>query len=249
MQNNSKLIIDSLKDQLKLRGLSYKDLGRAWGLSESSVKRVMASNELLLSRIESACELMDLSVAEFFKQVPYEKRNDLFYLTADQELKLSKDPEALHYFLMIQEGRTVTEIIREYSISNEKNVKLLNQLEKMGLIEVHPLHKIKRMYMGQLRFRKEGPLGRQLEKIARTQFLDSEFNKEDQYFTFLQLTFLPGDLAKLKLKFLESFKQLVSQSDQNRPHPNSQEFGLMMAVRTWKAPFMQALNKRKSIKL
>lgn len=248
MQKRAEIIIESLKDQLKLRGLSYKDLALKWKISESSVKRIMSSKEILLSRIESACELMDLPISEFFKTVPYEKTTDLFFLTPEQELKLSKEPEAMHYFFMLQEGRSVTEILREYSVSNERNIKILSLLEKWGLIEVHPHGKIKRNYLGQIRFRKEGPLGKQLERLARTQFLESEFNREDQYFTFINLNLKPGDIAKLRIKFLEIFKELVIESDQNRPHPNAQSFGLMMAVRPWVSPLMQALKKRKMTK-
>lgn len=248
MQTHAEVIIESLKDQMKLRGFSYKDLALKWGVSESSVKRVMSSKEILLSRIEQACEMMDLPVADFFKQVPYEKQNDILFLTPEQEIRLSKDPEATHYFLMLQQGKSVTDIIREYSLSEEKNIKILNQLEKWGLIEVHPHHRIKRHYMGQLRFRKEGPLGKQIEKAVRNQFLDNEFTREDQYFTFLNLNFKPGDSMKLRLKFQEIFKELVTDTEQNLFHPNQQEFGLMMAIRQWSSPLMQSLKKRKVMK-
>lgn len=247
MQSHAEVIIESLKDHLKLRGFSYKDLAKKWKVSESSVKRVMASKEILLSRIEQACEMMGLPVADFFKQVPYEQKNEILYLTPEQELRLSKDPEAMHYFLMLQQGQSVTEIVREYSISNEKNIKILNQLEKWGLIEVHPHHRIKRNYLGQLRFRKEGPVGKQIEKAARTQFLDDPFSKEDQYFTFLNLNFKPGDSIKLRLKFQEIFKELINETEQNVMHPNQQEYGLMMAIRQWSSPLMQTLKKRSKI--
>lgn len=248
MQTHAEIIIESLKDHLKLRGLSYKDLSAKWGISESSVKRVMSSKELSLTRIELACELMDLPVADFFKQVPYEKQTNILYLTTDQELNLSKDPEATHYFLMIQQGKSVTDIIRDYSLSDEKNIKILNQLESWGLIEVHPNQRIKRNYLGQLRFRKEGPLGRQIEKAARTQFLDNDFSRDDQYFTFLNINLKPGDSAKLRIKFQEIFKELVAESDQNLLHPNQQEFGLMMAIRQWESPLRKAMKKRKTNK-
>ncbi len=245
MKNQSQIIIDSLKDQLKLRGLSYKDLGLKWDLSESSVKRVMTSDKIDLSRIESACSLMDLQVAEFFKQVPYDKKSNLIYLTNEQEARLAKDPEALHYFLLIQEGRLVSEIIRVYSITAEKNIKILNQLERWGLIELHPHHKIKRLYLGQLRFKKEGPLGRQLERIAKTEFLDANFEKEANYFTFLHLNLKPGDALKIRLKFTEIFRELVAESETSISHPNFEDYGIMMALRPWQPPFTQVLVKRK----
>lgn len=244
--NNSKIIVDSLKSQLKARGLSYKNLAAVWKISESSVKRVMSSDEVSLARIEKACKYMDLSMGDFFTQINFEKHSGIFHLSNEQELKLSKDPEALHYFLMLNEGWNPTEIIREYSIPAEKNIRILNLLEKWGLIELHPHNKVKRKFLGNLRFKKEGPLGRQLEKIVRTEFLNSNFQKEEEeYFTFIHLNFIQGDLPKLKIQFMEMFKELIAQSEENRNHPNAQSYGLIMATRPWQSPFTKVFSKRK----
>ncbi|AGH94602.1 helix-turn-helix domain-containing protein [Pseudobdellovibrio exovorus] len=244
-ESSAKLVLESLKAHLKLRGLSYRDLAKAWDLSESSVKRVMASDELSLSKIEKACELMDLPLGDFFKQINFEKNSELFFLSHDQELKLSKDPEALHYFLLISEGRNPTDIVREYSVSSEKNIRILNQLERWGLIELLPQNKIKRKFMGNLRFRKKGPLGKNLEGIVRSEFLQANFEREDEYFTFLNLNFLAQDFVRFKSRFLELAKELIAESDEHRDHPNVQMYGMIMAVRPWTSPLTQAFPKRK----
>lgn len=241
-------IIESLKAQLKLRGLSYRDLARVWNLSESSVKRVMSSDEVSLARIESACRLMELPLGDFFQQVNFTKEAGLFYLSAEQEARLARDPEALNYFLLLYEGRSPSELVREYSINAEKNMRLLNQLEKWGLIELHPQNRIKRKYLGNLRFRKNGPLGKHLESIVRTEFLQSDFEKEDEYFTFIHLNLIRGDLPKLKLKILELIKEMIAASDELRDHPNAQSHGLIMAVRPWDSPFTKVLPKRRRLR-
>lgn len=245
MEAGTVRIIESLKTHLKLRGLSYRDLARAWKLSESSVKRIMASPEVSLARIESACELMDLPMGDFFKQINFEKETGLVYLTHEQEARLSKDPEALHYYLLLTEGRNPSEITREYTVSNEKNIRILNQLEKWGLIEVHPQNRIKRKVLGNLRFRKNGPLGKHLEAIVRSEFLQSSFERDDEYFTFLHLNLIPGDLAKLKIKVLEFFNEQIAQSDELRDHPNMQTYGLILATRPWDSPFTKVLGRRR----
>lgn len=246
MENSSKAIVESFKSQLKARGLSYKNLAHIWNISESSVKRIMSSSEVSLVRIEQACKYMDLPLGDFFRQVNFDKHSGIFNLNNEQEMRLSKEPEALHYFLMLNEGRTPTEIVREYSIPAEKNIRILNLLEKWGLIELHPHNKVKRKFLGSLRFKKEGPLGKQLEKIVRTEFLNSNFQKEEEeYFTFIHLNFIQGDLPKLKIKFLDLVKELIAQSDENRNHPNAQSYGLIMATRPWQSPFAQVFQKRK----
>ena len=58
----SKLLITALKRCLKLRGVTYKDLALSINLSESSVKRLFASNNLSLQRFEQVCEVVGMSI-------------------------------------------------------------------------------------------------------------------------------------------------------------------------------------------
>lgn len=243
--SNTTLIIENLKSHLKLRGLSYTDLAKTWKLSVSSTKRIMASEDISLSKIESACELMNIPVGEFLQRIPFGKSSEIFYLTPEQENRLVKDPEALHYFLLLDEGFNPTEIIRDYTIPTDKNIRILNLLEKWGLIEVQPKNRIKRNFVGQLRFRKEGPLGRHLESLMKTKFFETHFNQDDDFFTFLNLNFVPGGVQKLKQKLLQISKELNTESDSHRNHPNAKTFGLVIGLRPWESPFTQAFNKRK----
>lgn len=246
LDRSSLQIVESLKYQLHLRGLGYKDLAVVWGVSLSSVKRLMTSDQLSLQRIELACELMNLSLGDFFKQISFERKSEIFYLSKEQELGLSEDPELLHYFLLIEEGWMPSEILKQYSVSQSKNVKILSQLEKLGLIELHPQNRIKRIHLGQLRFRVDGPIGKKLEQESKTQFLQSEFRGDESYYTFIHVNFIPGAAQKLKIKMAEIAKELISDSDQHRKHPNSKSFGMMVALRPWNTPLTQALKKRKA---
>ncbi len=243
--SNTTLIIENLKSHLKLRGLSYSDLAKTWKLSVSSTKRIMASEDISLSKIETACELMNISVGEFLQRIPFEKSSELFYLTPEQENRLVKDPEALHYFLLILEGFSPTEILRDYTVSAEKNIRILNQLEKWGLLEVQSKNRIKRKFDGQLRFRKDGPLGQHLESLMKTKFFETRFNENDDFFTFLNLNFVPGGPQKLRQKLLQISKELMAESDSHRNHPNAKDFGLVIGLRPWESPFTKAFSKRK----
>jgi transcriptional regulator with XRE-family HTH domain len=245
MGSNTALIIENLKSHLKLRGLTYVDLAKAWKLSVSSTKRVMASEDITLSKIDTACELMNISVGEFLQQIPFEKDSELFYLTPDQENKLVKEPETLHYFLLLAEGFSPTEIIRDYTISSEKNIRILNQLERWNLLEVQSKNRVKRKFEGQLRFRKEGPLGKHLENLMKTKFFETQFNQNDDFFTFLNLAFTPGSPQKLKQRLLQLSKDLVAESENHRHHPSTTEFGLVIGLRQWESPFTKAFSRRK----
>ena len=57
-------IIAVLKRSLKARGTTYRDLARAVGLSEASIKRIFAQETFSLARLEQICTALGLSIAE-----------------------------------------------------------------------------------------------------------------------------------------------------------------------------------------
>src|SRR5690606_6102241 len=61
--NETRRMIDALKRCLRARGMTYRALGRALGLSESSVKRLFAEGSFTLARLERVCGVLDMSVA------------------------------------------------------------------------------------------------------------------------------------------------------------------------------------------
>lgn len=246
MQTGTQSIIAHLKAQLKSRGLNYKDLAKIWNVAESSVKRIMSGEDLSLDRLEKACKHLEISLGDFMKATQFEGSSQVFLLSEDQELKLSKDKELLHYFLLLDEGHLPVDIPKKYVISAEKQTKFLIQLEKMEIIELFPHNRIKKRYMGQLRFRKDGPLAKALLENMRSDFMNSSFNREDQYITFLLLNFVPGTLAQFRLRIQNLIREMIVASDQNRNHPNAEEYGLVVATRNWPSPLNNALSKRKS---
>ncbi len=241
-------IAQQIKFHLKAKQMDYKELAGIWNISESSVKRVMSQFEFTIERIESFCEAIELDIGEFFKTTNYESQTQVYYLTDDQELKLSKDRELTHLYMLVEEGFTAQDILKSHVISNEKLTKLLLQLNKIGLIELYPNNKFQRVFTGQMRFKKDGPLAKILLHEMRDGFLQSSFNKEDQYLTFVIVNFIPGMLAQFKVRFQNLVKDLVIASEQNRNHPNKEEYGLIIATRGWPSPMNTAITKRKTVK-
>ena len=246
MQSGTESIIAHLKAQLKSRGLNYKDLAKIWDVAESSVKRIMSGEDLSLDRLEKACRHLEISLGDFMKATQFESSSQVFFLTEEQELKLSKDKELLHYFLLLDEGHLPVDIPKKYVISNEKQTKFLIQLEKLDIIELFPHNRIKKKYMGQMRFRKDGPLAKSLLESMRGDFMNSNFNRDDQYITFLLLNFVPGSLAQFRLRIQNLIREMIVVSDQNRNHPNAEEYGLLIATRNWPSPLYSALSRRKT---
>ena len=242
----SGLIIESLRQQLKARGYTYSDLAKAWKLSLSSVKRIMSGDDLSLQKIETACKLMHMSVADFYEQVQFSKKLEFVYMSVKQEEFLSTDTKLLHFFMLLQESWNVSEISKVYSISSVDIQKYLIALDKNKLIELLPHNKVKKLFNSQLRFRREGPLAKNLRDKVKANFLESDFNKENEHLSVLSINLSVSDFTELKSQFLKISREQSAQSDNRSARHAAQEYGVVMAVRPWSTPFMQALKTRDS---
>jgi DNA-binding Xre family transcriptional regulator len=66
-------IVSVLKKELKLHGLTYKEVGIAIGISESSVKRIFAEKDFSLKRLDQICQLMDIEISDLIRRLDMEK--------------------------------------------------------------------------------------------------------------------------------------------------------------------------------
>ncbi len=65
----TKLIIDALKQELRKKGLTYKQVADRLNLSEASVKRLFAENSFSLARLGQVCGLMNLEIGHLIHQM------------------------------------------------------------------------------------------------------------------------------------------------------------------------------------
>jgi DNA-binding Xre family transcriptional regulator len=60
-------IIQTLKQQLKLAGIPYRELASRLGLSESAVKQMFASGNFSLKRLDEICDVLKVDIAEIIE--------------------------------------------------------------------------------------------------------------------------------------------------------------------------------------
>ena len=71
-------IIDTLKRQFKLRGITYKTLAEHLELSESAVKHMFSTGNFSLRRLDDICTILELDIG------------DLVDISESQEQKLEQ---------------------------------------------------------------------------------------------------------------------------------------------------------------
>ena len=60
----SGFVFEALKMHLKARGMTYADVAKALKISEATVKRIFASKNCTLERLDEICQLVQVDLAE-----------------------------------------------------------------------------------------------------------------------------------------------------------------------------------------
>ena len=236
--------LNSLKRTLKAKNILYRDLAKALGLSESSVKRILSNKSLSLERLEEICRVADISFSEVVKSANLEEASDVQIFSEEQEKALAENIRLLHYFMMLQEGKTPQKIEKEYQISIAESKKYLFQLDRLNLIELHPRDKVKFKKQGVVRFRRDGPVGKALFEQTKASYLNYDFKAEDFIrFSFIKIS-LPT-LAKYKAKLERLVMDMQEDARFEGAHgvPVS-DMGILMSFRPWQYSYMGAIRRK-----
>ncbi|MEM9191574.1 MAG: helix-turn-helix transcriptional regulator [Myxococcota bacterium] len=128
------LIAPLLKRAARNRGVTYRELGAALGLSESAMKKVLNAADCSMNRLATLCDLLGLDltqVIEVAKKQPIEETE----LTPRQQTFLLQNPLALRVFWKVfAEGASAPKASRELGISRRQLHAVLRQLDARGLL-------------------------------------------------------------------------------------------------------------------
>jgi len=93
-------LINTLKQELRKRRITYKQVSAALDLSETSVKRLFAEEAFSIKRLEKVCELLHLDLSDLIHLM--ERNIDLTsQFTLEQEQELVSDIRLLLVALLL----------------------------------------------------------------------------------------------------------------------------------------------------
>ena len=235
----SKLLVSALKRCLKMKGVTYKKLAVSLNLSESSVKRLFARNNLSLQRFEQICEVVGLSIFEVSKMAREEdERTDPHTLSSEQEQALADNVDLLIGFHLILNGWDFGQIMDSFNWSEPEVIKILTTLDKLKLIELQPGNKVKLLTAHNIHWRKNGAVKRRHAKRVFEEFLNHGFDREGQFLDFeiLELSPASSSILKGKLQLLmKEINDLAAMDFLLKPDEKSakKNTGIMLAMRPW----------------
>lgn len=171
MNNREKYlaIVECLKGIVRAKGWTYKQLGDKVGLSEATVKRIFQGTPCNVDKLLQLCDVLEISFTDLV-QLSSDKGPEKYYLTKEQDDFFAANLDHYAFFYAIYYGTegTLKDLQRKWDISDEEAFLYLRQLEKLGLVEVHPDNHYRFKVSGQLNVIDDGA-------VIHSEFVASEF--------------------------------------------------------------------------
>lgn len=224
----------ALKVALKAQRLTYAGVAKGLDISEASVKRLFASGNFTIKRLEQICALLHMEISDL-SDLAVEQTPRFTALTPEQEEALLKSTKLLLITYLVLSHWRFEEIVAEFNISEPEAIGLLAQLDRLGLIQLLPGNRIKLLTTPNFTWRKDGPVQQFLEKTVLPEYLRTSFRATGE-----NMKFVGGLLSRVSLqrfqqsvdKLAREFDELVEE-DARLPLSERHSCAALLAIRPW----------------
>ncbi|HEV2609178.1 MAG TPA: helix-turn-helix transcriptional regulator [Noviherbaspirillum sp.] len=237
-------LVAALKDELKAARMTYADLARKLGMSESSVKRMLAKADMPLSRVDAICSALKIDFAELARRIA-DAQPLLAELTLAQEKAVVADKKLLLVAICVLSQWTMEQITAQYRLTDAEAVKYLLQLDRIGIIELRPLNRYRLKLAKTFRWRPHGPVMDFFREHALLDYFAGGFDKEGE-----SLMLVHGSIGKsLAPAFVERLQRVAQdfaqqhQTDQKLPVQHREGYTLLLAMRSWEFEAFQRFRR------
>lgn len=240
------LIIDVLKRTLKNQGLTYRDLAKKVGLSEASVKRVFAEETFTLQRLEKVCSAVGITMSELVRMATEKAEPKAHYLSIEQEQLLASDTRLLACFYLLLNGRASAEIQARLQLTERELRALYVKLDATKLIESLPGLKARLRVGPVVTWRSDGPVRQVHERQVKAEFLQSDFDGDEEalHFHTAELSAASAQLLFRKLEQLTREFSDFAALDRHLPVKQKRSVALLLAFRPWVFSMFDGVTKK-----
>lgn len=243
---SSSLIFDALKLHLKARGMTYADVARALQLSEATVKRIFATRNCSLARLDALCDLVQVDIAELARSAPRQSRL-INRLTPEQERELMSDPALLLVAVSAMNLMRFEEIVETYRLDEAQLLSLLLRLERIGFLDLHENNRIRLLVSRAFAWIPDGPIMRYFKSQA-LDFFDHAFDGPGE----LMRTVNVRISREARAAMVSRLEQIVSEyseqhnADSRLPLEERPPLSVCLAVRYWEPELFKAFRRSDS---
>ncbi|MET0027007.1 MAG: helix-turn-helix transcriptional regulator [Candidatus Thiodiazotropha sp.] len=227
-------LLETLKHELRAKGLTYREVAAALQLSENSVKRLFAERSFSVARLEKVCELVDLELSDLMQKM-VEGRERISMLTEDQEREMVGNTKLLLVAICAFNHWRFEQILSEYALSESELIQLLAKLDRLHIIDLLPFNRFKLSVDKQFTWRPNGPIQNFFQQYAQPEFLSAKFQQEDEGLIFINGVLSENSRIALLRQLKKVTREFYRLHDEDAVLPLSQRQGssLMLALRSW----------------
>lgn len=171
-------IVDTLKRELKVRGVTYRTLAARLDLSESAIKHMFSTGNFSLRRLDEVCAVLEVDISDLV-DISESHEQKLEQLTEEQELEIMSDMRLLLVAYCLQNYWSFDEIIARYAITPEQGLKYLRQLDRMKFIELQPGDRVRLLIASNFSWRKNGAIEKFFRSRVQKEFFGHDFTDDE----------------------------------------------------------------------
>ena len=223
-----------LKKEMKAAHVTYADLARRLGMAESSIKRMFASANMSLSRVDEICRVLKIDFSDL-AQLVADSRPLLAELAHQQEKAVVANKKLLLVAICVLSQWTLEQITASYRLTQAECIKCLTQLDRIGVIELRPLNRYRLKLAKTFRWRPNGPVMEYFREHALRDYFSGGFDGEGE-----GLLLVHGSISRsLATSFLERMQRVAQDfaqqhlADQKLAEKDRQGYTLLLAMRNW----------------
>lgn len=239
--SQEKALLQTLKRQLKLRGLTYVDVADHLQLSEASVKRLFSEGNISVRRLENVCGLLAITITDLVLIAQLEQ-TQITSLTFEQEQQIVGDEMLLLVSVLVIDGFTFDDIIGQFELKETTLIQYLAHLDRLKIIELQPQNRIKLLISQSFNWLVNGPIQQYFQRNIKEEFFKTDFKSSTEKLLVINGLLSDGSNSELQHEMQQLLNQFVQlkNSDQKIDMGNKHGTTLVVAMRQWNAALFES---------
>lgn len=155
LSKQSKYLRNYLKMKFKAQGLNYKKIAKPLGVSETTIKRWMTSQDFGVETLFAISKLLSLDSLNLIDQgLKKDGLGHIYTLEQDRFLALHRFEHLV--FIKLVMGCPFANLVEEMGVAPSRIIAALVKLEKVKILKLMPNNKILFLIKGPFRWRPDG---------------------------------------------------------------------------------------------
>jgi len=238
-------LVDSLKRELKARGITYADLAARIKMSEASVKRMFSQKNFTLQRLDQVLQAAGIEFGDL-TSAAHQDPQLISQLTYEQEREIIGNPKIFVVAVSVLNLITVEQIIGVYDMTEAEVVKYLIRLDKIGFLQLQPNNRVKLLVSRTFHWIPNGPIQNHFRELAYRDYLNSKFDGEDEVMQLVNVMLSKQSTAALlsRLKQVAREFSQLHQDEMKLPYDDKTPISILVAARPWMPESFKALVRK-----